>query len=175
MKTGAYVCADATLAGQCTIKGLNRRHTCLKCVTMVLSMMLTLEMAMIGMTILLESLFKLARRIRAASILLQPRLKEYADSTVFSFLDAAYVVNSAPGIISRVAAFPKGLGLSHDAEIPLADAWPSAFASSHSLSLLSVLMRYHSIDRGRCCFRYNDKFTATDITRLLHDGIIASA
>ena len=71
MKTGAYVCADAALAGQCTIKGMNRQHTCLKWVAVVPSMTLTLEMAMTGMTVLLESLFKLARRIRAASILLQ--------------------------------------------------------------------------------------------------------
>jgi hypothetical protein len=37
----------------------------------------------------------------------------------------------------------------HDAELPRANDGPSTFASSHLVSLLGVLLRYHPIDRGR--------------------------
>jgi hypothetical protein len=37
----------------------------------------------------------------------------------------------------------------HDSELPRANDGPSTFASSHLVSLLGVLLRYHPIDRGR--------------------------
>ena len=41
----------------------------------------------------------------------------------------------------------------HDAELPGANDGPSTFASSHRVSLLGVLLRYHPIDRGRRHFQ----------------------
>ena len=64
MKNGAYVCADAALTGQCTIEGMNWTTYLFD----VCDYGADSGTAMAGMTMLLESLFKLASRIRAASI-----------------------------------------------------------------------------------------------------------
>lgn len=68
MKNGAYVCADAALTGQCTIKGMNWTTYLFDVCDYGAVDDADSGTAMAGMTMLLESLFKLARRIRAASI-----------------------------------------------------------------------------------------------------------
>ncbi len=71
MKNGAYVCADVAQTGQCTIKGMNWTTYLFDVCDCGAVDDADSGTAMTGITILLESLFKLARRIRAASILLQ--------------------------------------------------------------------------------------------------------